>query len=156
MVGGSAYFSSLTTSGSGVINYTQTNWQIAPNVGYFFVNKFVVGLKPSFSYLSNTMGNTNLKTYTIVPFIRYYFLHTNNRVNIFGEADYQHGISKMTGNPSSSTNGYSIAAGPVVYLNTCVGIEFSVGYSAIYYQPAKSGTVQVGLGLQIHLEKNNN
>jgi hypothetical protein len=161
MVGGNVNFSA--TRSSLIVmpeRFTQFNWQISPMAGYFFIDKLTAGLKPSYARISHpasgAMIHSYYNTYGIGPFVRYYFLQPENRLNIFSEVDYYHIIEKVKDNPSTTHNGYSILAGPVVYLNSSVGIEFTVGYSFYKYAAdvdGKYSTIQVGIGLQVHLEK---
>ena len=166
MVGGSANFSSANYSAPAIANYTQTNWQISADAGYFFFNKFAAGLKPGYTEIINSNlaaadGSRNSSSvFNIGPFIRYYFLNSKNRINIFGEVDYQYQYQYNTNKTDAysldshdSHNAYSIEAGPVVYLNPNVDVEFSIGYSITKYNTGgtKSNTVQVGIGFQIYL-----
>lgn len=135
-----------------------------------------VGLKPGFTYnkanygdlindgvLVASGGYSNTTWFDIGSFLRYYFLPTDNQINLFSEVNYNYGIENThpgKGNRSS----YSFNAGPVVYFNSSVGIEFTIGYNSsksISYglnsskddYTVKMNSFQVGLGLQIHLEK---
>ena len=160
LVGGNANFSSASFSNNVAATYSQTNLQISPAAGYFFIDKLAVGLRPGYVYVKTTLpGDANAygsNTFNIGPFIRYYFLQPVNRLNIFSELSYQHSILKIKDNPSSNINGYSISAGPIVYFNQSVGIEFSIGYSNTKYAGdanTKNSTILVGIGLQVHLEK---
>ncbi len=51
--------------------------------------------------------------------------------------------------------GYSLKSGPVIYFNSSVGLELVVKYEHFYYSidSRTADNFQVGLGLQIHLEK---
>ena len=155
LVSGTASFSSTKSESSTVSNTTRTYFQLQPNIGYFFIDKFAAGIKGLIQYQKTIFGSspaTKQTYYGIGPFVRYYFLPTERRVNVFSEGNYQHYIS----NPGSqNSNNYSVLAGTVIYLNTIVGIELTIGYYVTKYneQNLTYKIIQAGLGLQIHLEK---
>ena len=175
LVGGIGLFNSTTyTNDLGFQTQRVTNIQIAPNIGYFFVDKFAGGLKLNFStsrYKNISNGASyNLSkstTYGFGPFLRYYFLDVNKQFNILMDGSYQYNIERGGGVSSSnstpvpvpitqySKNTFSIAAGPVIYFNSTVGLEFLIGYSTTKYvqNSSRNSGIQVGLGLQVHLEK---
>jgi len=167
MVGGNANFVFTNTGGNNVTKTTTIN--IAPNIGYFFIDKFAGGLRLSF--YKNTIkffgptNNNNFTTFTIYsvgPFIRYYFLPVDKPYNILSEVNYQFSNEKIkTNNPSTSndnTNSFSLSAGPVIYFNSSVGIEFLLTYSnsGNNLNSSRGNSFGVGIGLQFHLEKDKN
>ena len=158
----------------GLQSQRMTNIQLTPNIGYFFENKFAGGLKLSFA----TSRNKNISdgagynlgkntTYGFGPFLRYYFLNAIKPFNLFIDGSYQYNIERGGGVSSTSNtplpvpitqytkNTFSIAAGPVIYFNTSVGLEFLIGYTTSKYvqNSSRTNSIQVGLGLQVHLEK---
>ena len=124
LLGGSTSFSSLKSSSTASTQFKQTSFQISPLVGYFVKDKFAIGLRPSLMYGSNTVANSN----TIVkvgPFIRYYFLKTENIFNLFAESRYEYGSNTGKGQGAGQRlNTFSFSGGPVLYFNTSVGLEF--------------------------------
>jgi hypothetical protein len=175
LVGGTGLFKSTThTNDLGLQSIRYTNIQLSPAIGYFFVDKFVGGLKLSFAtsrdkVISDGAGYNLAKnnSYGFGPFLRYYFLGTNKQFNILIDGSYQYQIERGGGVSSSGStpipvpitqytkNTFSIAAGPAIYFNSSVGLEFLIGYTTTKYVQNKSSikSVQVGLGFQIHLEK---
>ncbi len=174
LVGGSGVFSSITyNSGAGGGGQRITNIQLSPNIGYFFVDKFTTGLRTSIGITRSKILNTpyyNLGkgiTYGGGPFLRYYFLPTGSPFNILIDGNYQYSISKGGGISTSTPepvdvpltkyemNTFSVAAGPVLYFNSSVGLEFLIGYSTTKYlhYEGRNNTIQAGIGLQVHLEK---
>ena len=175
LVGGMGLFSSTTFKNDfGLQTHRATNLQLTPAIGYFFIDKFAGGLKLNFS----TSRNKNIydgagynlaknNTYGFGPFIRYYFLNTDKPFNLLIDGSYQYNIERgggvSTGDDTPipipitqyTKNTFSIAAGPVIYFNTSIGLEFLVGYTTSKYIQNNRGnnSVQVGLGLQVHLEK---
>ncbi|NCI49818.1 porin family protein [Sediminibacterium roseum] len=158
LIGGNASFSNTSYTGSSVPNYNQSYLQISPAAGLFLGEKLAVGLRPGYSHVYTNTGSskTSADIFNIGPFLRYYFLEAANRTNIFAEVGYLFESSKELGNPSSNSSGFNIMAGPVVFLNPNVGIEFTVGYKRMAYTGGgnmASNVVQVGAGIQVYLER---
>ena len=158
LVGGNAGFASTTYNSEAGSRNTGFTIQIAPDIGYFIAHKFATGLKVGFGKEGyKATGTSVYSTYIDAkfgPFLRYYFLPADNQLNILIESTYQYGFEK--GNVSTiNKNTYSLSAGPVVYFNTTAGLEFLIGYSSYKYVgiAGSNGSVQVGLGLQVHLER---
>lgn len=165
LVGGTGKFYSYTsTYSTPTISYESKylDVNLAPGVGYFVVDKFAIGLKPSFNWTKSKTyppggGSTDIKRFTLGPFARYYILNSESQFNIVTEGTYQYGIYRA-GADKGSINNFSIMAGPVVYFNTTVGLEFLIGYTSSIeeiknrYKNTLKG-YQIGVGLQIHLEK---
>lgn len=154
----------------GIINYASTNYnsenygathtaynlQIKPNIGYFFIDKLAAGIKTGIGK-TGQKGGTNYTDFNIGPFFRYYFLNQDKNVNILSEGMYQYGFegSLSGSNNSTSKSTFTFSAGPVIYFNTVVGLEFLISYSTYKFSGIKgsNNTVMVGLGLQVHLER---
>lgn len=157
MLGGNVDFSQTSNTSPSTIYQKATSLNISPLAGYFIIDKFALGARTSITYQSVRGGSaTNSGTQVDVrPFARYYFLSTENRVNIFLEGNYIFQISRTPNTSFSSTNGYKLMAGPVIFLNDIVGLEFTVGYSS-QNTLGKDGRLNVfrtGIGLQVHLER---
>ncbi|MFA6944387.1 MAG: hypothetical protein WC220_00675 [Pedobacter sp.] len=140
-----AYSSERNDDGGTVLN--RKIFQASPMAGYFFINNLAGGLKTSLNYthLSPSEKYTN---FTAGPFIRGYFLPVGRRTNLFAQGDY-------TYETQFKASIYSVSAGPVIYFHDNVGIEFTLGYSVITYKGTTAGyrTLQSGIGLQIHLNR---
>lgn len=158
LVGGSGEFSKIK-----VHDETTNYLQLSPNIGYFFFDKFAAGLKCSYTnYFGKTTGNIAVATARglyIGPFTRFYLLSTDKQFNILLEATYQHGWEKKGDRwitTKYSLDRFSFTAGPAVYFNSCVGLEFLIGYSQSKYtvETFHESKFQMGVGLQVHLEKN--
>lgn len=174
LIGGTGFFSSTTSNSSVAIvrdRYTRIN--LSPNIAYFFADKFAGGLK--FSYFNEKYQQLNSSNYNvdkyitcyIGPFVRYYFLPTDKQFNLIIDGSYQYGIEKGGGVSSNSPTPvdfewtkyqkqtFTIAGGPVIYFNSCVGLEFLAAYSTSSYVNYKGriNMFQIGIGLQFHLEK---
>lgn len=167
MIGGNGnfIFSNSNTSSPNTKS-TSTNLTLAPNIGYFFIDKFAGGLRLSFNryHIKYGQANNNFSTfrnYGIGPFVRYYFLDIDNPYNILVEGSYQFGDEKTETTNStnnSSTNIISFSAGPVIYFNSSVGIEFLLNYSStgVSGNKGRGDSFGIGIGLQIHLQKDKN
>src|SRR5487761_2455183 len=105
LVGGTGLFNSTTyTNDLGNQNQRITNFQIAPNIGYFFIDNFAGGLKLSFATSRNknigngtgyNLGKNN--SYGFGPFFRYYFLEPKKQFNILMDGSYQFQIERGGG-----------------------------------------------------------
>ena len=142
-----------------------TDIKINASVGYFLIDKFVLGLRPSFSFnrgkligTPNTFGSTT--QFLIGPFSRYYFLEKDKQFNILLDAAYLFGTNSypFANREKGSINELSISTGLEAFFNTTVGVEFLIGYKVrnedikgiTGYSDKKNG-VNVSIGLQIHL-----
>jgi hypothetical protein len=58
--------------------------------------------------------------------------------------------------PTEHDGTFFINAGPVIFLNSSVGVEFTIGYSSTHIKGNNdnNNVFQTGIGFQIHLEKN--
>ena len=174
LVGGNGTFNSTNDnfqSTTVASEYKVTEIKIIPNIGYFIIDKFAVGLRSSFSWrkdkgISANAGNSNTLRFDYGPFVRYYFLEKEKPLNFLADLSYQFGNLKFISNDKGVRNNLSILAGPVVYFNSSVGIELLLGYKIekekltkstsipqYFYTDIKKG-FQASIGFQIHLEKN--
>jgi hypothetical protein len=165
MVGGSGSFSSSNYNINSTANNKTSSFALSATVGYFILPGFPIGIrsvyqseKQTYRDASGTTGSGISNFLSVGPFVRYYFLPKTDRlVNLFAEANYSFGNAK----PDITTNTYhfnrySLLAGPVIYFNSSVGIEFTLGYFHDKPTDGRNATsgFQTGLGFQIHLEKN--
>lgn len=164
MVGGTGKFYSYNSTLSSVnnrieFNYTQID--LSPSIGYFILDKLAVGVRPTFSFIKGKYSagtiSTNVQRYWIGPFGRYYFLNLEKQFNIVTDMSYQVGIFNAGGQKGNLST-FSALAGPVLYFNSSVGLEFLLGYSynkedvERATKEIKKG-IQISVGFQIHLEK---
>jgi len=137
---------------------------LSADIGYFIIDKFAFGLKPGYSKYKDQVngpggGYSNQNTINIGPFARYYFLKADKDFNILTDVSYQHGFYWFTPT-KGNINIFSVSAGPVVYFNSSVGLEFLLGYYSKKEIIKQSGDnvdkqtgFQISIGFQIHLEK---
>ncbi len=160
LVGGNGHFSSQIEDLNGT-EVRGLNIKTSPTIGYFFIDKFAGGLKTNLTY-SKIKFNGGVSKSTgvgIGPFLRYYFLDTDKRVNLLAETTYQYIFYKSNnGGSSDKNNVYTISAGPIIYFNSSVGIEFTGNYEIFNSKRTATSakTFYLSIGFQIHLEKDNN
>lgn len=134
--------------------------RINPNIGYFFIDKLAGGLQVNLFFndfdASNGQGLKN-HGYGLGPFVRYYFLNQEKRINVFAQANYSVRFGeKYQKDNAIDASGYGLQAGTVLFFNQSVGLELSLKYTSITIKSddSKTNNLLVGLGFQIHLEKN--
>ncbi len=175
LVGGSGSFYSYkqdfrTITGNAV--YKITNIEVSTSLGYFILEKFAVGLRPSFSSektkgissSSGLVGSGHTERWAIGPFARYYFLEKNKSFNILADISYQLGQLIHLGamHEKGKNNNLSVMAGTEIFFNTSAGLEILLGYSdkifSIENSPGEFSNekkgFQVSVGFVLHLEKN--
>ena len=161
LVGGNGTFSRVQNSSTASAQFKQTDFEIRPLLGYFLKDKLAIGLAPSLAYGSNIINNSNNSStsFSIGPFIRYYFLDTENMLNLFAQTGYDYyAITGKAQGKGQHLNTFSLSGGPVIYFNTSVGLEFIIAYSTakVVGFSGNNNKVQFGIGFQIHLEKDKN
>ena len=164
LVGGSGSFSSERKIRNDVTEkMTQIN--LNPEIGYFFLEKFVGGLRPLYSHLTYLQDNdiSVRQTYTRLgmdTFLGYYLLHNKNPFNLLTQLEY--GFTRETQEklkPLGNDSIFKISGGPVYFVNESIGINLVMGYSVLSRKSILTGETRVikefstGIGLQIHLTK---
>jgi len=155
--------------GNGMFTYskskelTLSSWQLTPGAGYFFIDKLAAGLRGGFTSDKYDWGVDKFRfaTITIGPFLRYYFLPLQQKVNLFADASFGYSWSKDKHfDPDSHWNYHFYSTtfmfGPAIFLNEHTALEITAGYNYLSRGPVDSTIthrLQVGVGLQIHLGK---
>ncbi|MGL2993087.1 hypothetical protein [Flavobacterium sp. TSSA_36] len=157
MVGGSGNFesSSVQTNIKGS-NTTSTETGkslfLQPNVGYLIVDKFAVGLSPSFS-IGRTNKDKNITSYAIGGFARYYLLKPEKLINIITQIEYSY--SPPQRNASFENLGFK--TGPTLFFTDNVALELTLNYKITKFESdfssSKWKTFNISMGFQIHLKK---
>lgn len=159
MVGGNGVFASQTQN-LGSINPKGINIKLSPNIGYFFIDKFSGGIKSGiiFNQVKYNGGVSKSTQFSCGPYFRYYFLSEENRVNLFTESSYQYSHNYSNSGTSDNQNAFAISFGPVIYFNTVVGLEFTISYEYLKSVNTNTSakTFYLGVGFQIHLERDKN
>ena len=137
-----------------------TEISLAPDAGYFVINQLAVGLRPEFGYTKTKdkdgTGTSDITrtAYSLAPFVRYYFMPSGEKVNIFGDASYGFGSSKIKGLSAVSFNYYQIKAGPAVFLTPNTALEIAVYYRSFggdAFPVDRNNNFGLSAGFQIHL-----
>lgn len=162
MMGGNASFTyskvypKPNPSGEG-ITFGENNpgvysFLLEPKIGYFIYDKLAVGTSINYSnsYIENG-GFSEYAQYGFGFYVRYYLLNHEKQINLFLEPSYNYYIP----NPSLGGGASSIAfrTGLVVFLNDTVGFETTLTYSNTDDKFSSLNKINLGFGLQIHLEK---
>ena len=154
LLSGNGSISSLKSSSDASLQFKQTDIQISAGIGYFPLDKFAIGVRPSFTYGNNNINSGSAKIWGVGPFVRYYFLEKEKVFNLLAETSYSYQSIIGQGSGQQS-NTFAFSAGPVVYFNSNVGLEFTLGYSTtkIVGFDGSNNKLQFGIGFQFHLEK---
>jgi hypothetical protein len=158
LTGGNGEFSDDNTSFNSGSEIKGTQLNISTKLGYFPIEKFAFGLLVNYGQTTNKSNNVKTKgsNLGVGPFARYYFLKKDNITNIVAEGfvTYTTVTNKVFAINSSFIN-YGFLAGPVIYVNSSVGIEFLLGYKG--YKTTNGDTKNKGfhinIGFQLSLEK---
>lgn len=140
-----------------------TRIQANAKIGYLVLDKLACGIQPTYDTYKGKNTSTGSTTTTgekfwIGPFVRYYMLDKEKPYNVITEGVYQFGFGNIGGSKMNLKN-YSILMGPVLFLNSCVGIELLIGYRYTLEDIKGWGLTDetkgfyTTIGFQIHLEK---
>ncbi|MCF6223439.1 MAG: hypothetical protein L3J34_06890 [Flavobacteriaceae bacterium] len=152
MLGGNGSFSYYDAKRDNSNTDPTWNVVVSPNIGYFVIDKLAVGSYTTFSF----RGNNNRYFLSLSPFLRYYFLNPDKKINFFTEVSFTNSIRFIKNNENTLSYGYNIKPGLIYFLNSSVALEASLKY---YYGKAPdannliSNGLIFGIGLQIHLER---
>ncbi|MGZ5218941.1 MAG: hypothetical protein ACXWC7_02650 [Chitinophagaceae bacterium] len=161
LVGGTGNYSAFT--------YRHTDmkfrgYEIDGRSGVFLVNKLAIGLLLGYQYDkefgTSLPGNQYFRQYdrriSAGPFLRYYFLSANNKINFLADASYFRNWSKsgnLGGGGKWNSYGYAFAAGPVFFLSPNVSLETTLNYEDDQEWVAAK-VFKVKVGFQVHLTRN--
>ncbi len=167
LVGGNLSYKTSKSNGEDAVNSTSRVFTIAPDFGYFLIDKLAAGLRmdaifdrqkypqpdgSSSSIVTNSVG--------LGPFVRYYFFSMEGRVNLLADGAffYKTAHNKSTGSDRSTYKAfdYSVLGGPVVFFNSSVALELLLGYSHTKAKDidSKGSSFQLKIGFQFYLEPN--
>ena len=135
------------------------------NAGCFVVNKLAPGIrlsaqvgKEKISRPDGTKQNLVQRNVGFGPFLRYYILTPEKKINVFGDGSLLYNInSNNSNNALSKSLSSSLGAGAVLFLNKSVGLEGLFSYN--HYADVNNGSsyssngVEFKVGLQVHLKK---
>jgi opacity protein-like surface antigen len=167
LVGGATSFSTNKNDGP-YTNRKTSDLKFSPNAGYFINDKLAIGARINLTRTKDeSKVEPNLESTTtsinLSPFVRYYFLPKTEKLNVFADAGYDYGRAKYKQTVSSApggtltskgtSHGYSISAGPSLFLtpNTAVELTLSYNYSKQKDYDYTNKGFMTGIGFQIHL-----
>lgn len=175
LVGGAGSFKAYTQEYTvpdpslGWSDYHYFEINATAKIGYFVIDKFVVGLTPAFSYYHGSNKDGTIQTigptrFWFGPFARYYLLNKRKPFNIATEVVYQPGIQWWRKqDPSTGTlSNLTFSVGPEIFFNPTIGLEVLLGYRVIKEDVKYKGGftkyynqngIQLSVGIQIHLQK---
>ena len=136
--------------------YKSTAINLNPRVGYFFINKLSAGLRLNYDYQKTVDGGgfpRSSQAFGAGPFIRYYFLKNDSRINLISELNG--GFNKPTDSKNINYE-FEVLGGIVLFLNSTVAVEILPGYNSYTTTGAaesKSKNFILNIGLQVHLQK---
>lgn len=148
--GGNGGYSNFTTKNDLGTTSKYSTITINPNAAYFIKDNLAIGGNINYrNYSSNNFGDSN--SYGLGILARYYFLKPTKIYNFFAQANFIYSITHadLTG----YSQFYITKIGSVIFLNSSVGIEFSIEYEKEFNDVAKNTVIKAGIGFQIHLQK---
>ncbi len=167
LVGGNFSYKTSKSSGEDAVNSTSRVLTIAPDFGYFVIDKLAAGLRMDAvfdrqEYPQPDGSNSSIVTnsFGVGPFVRYYFFSMEGRVNFLadGAFSYKSAHTKSPGTDRSTFKAfdYSVLGGPVVFFNSSVALELLLGYSHTKVRDidSKGSGFQLKIGFQFYLEPN--
>ena len=153
MVGGNASFSTQKEG-----DYKTSSFGLAPNAGYFFINNLAGGLRVAFNSHNTDFGTVESSSseFSLAPFVRYYFLPSSQKVNLFADASFGFGQYRSeSGSVESKTNftELGIMAGPAIFLTPNTALEFALGFTSSKFKDVedRESVFGINVGFQIHL-----
>lgn len=154
MLGGTAGFNSSKMEN--VDESKTTTFNISPDAGYFFINQFAGGVRFQFTS-EKVKGEDATSSVLAAPFLRYYFLPSTKKANVFLDASYGFGSIKYnpgTGSVTDGLNQFGFTGGVAVFLTPATALEFGLGYTSVGGDAIGDNRVNnigFNIGFQIHL-----
>ncbi len=128
-----------------------------PSVGLFILNRLALGTSANTYFYRS--GGMNITTYGLGPYVRYYFLPSEKKINLFLQPSFSFSKSKYDYpettypiylNPSTRT--LTIAAGPSYFINEFIALEMTANYVNVNSDGGSDNNyIEMRIGLQIHL-----
>jgi hypothetical protein len=163
LVGGAFSYSNWQSEGTDAIIGKFSNFNAIANIGYFPIDKLAFGLavnsrfaKSKYSQVDGTTTTDRQSVHGLGPFLRYYFLPTEKRINLLTQAGFIYSFySNSSSGSNSNTFDWNLAAGPVIYFNSSVALELLASYnhSKSIGSDNREKKILLQIGFQIHLEK---
>jgi hypothetical protein len=160
LIGGSADFNTYKYG-----SHKITNLAIAADGGYFFINRLAGGIRAGYdaNYSRRDVYKAQNTFVQVFPFIRYYLLSPEQKINFFVDGGYGYSWGKYKSNvPYFQTQKWNskiiaVKGGPVLFLNPHTSLELTLGYNHSLPDGLEdtlaANSFRVGVGFQIHLGK---
>ena len=149
MTGGNASFYSIQLKDENTTTKS-VGLELRPNIGYFIIDKLAIGITPLLAY-NKTENSSPVTSYGVGPYVRYYLLKPENRINVLSHIGYSY---YGNNNSNSKNTAIDLKAGPVIYFNSSVALEMTINYNINNLNSSTTYNIlSIGLGFQIHLEK---
>src|SRR5438552_1319605 len=159
LIGGNAEFNSYKYYSSKISNLT-----LSANSGYFFINRLTGGLRAAFD-VNRSSGNTKASNTFIqfLPFVRYYLISPEQKINFFVDGGYGYSWGKYKVNdPFFETQTWhskviAVKGGPVLFLNSHTSLELTFGYNHSLPNGLEdtlaANSFRMAIGFKFHLGK---
>ena len=161
---------SSETPGASDSEPQNTQWNVAPSIGYFLFNNFTLGIGLDYTSSTETRaGEAKTKDADLLfgPFARYYFPFGDKAVFLQGNFGFGNSADNLTvagENQNINTNILAVGAGPgfTIFSNDGIGLEALVKYNYARSKfdldiagvktttTTKTNQIALSLGLQIY------
>lgn len=142
-------------------NLKQTSLQLSPSAGFFFAHRLAGGLRlfyNSETYKWEEDSKDRWSGYGFTPFVRYYLLQEDQKVNFFADVSFGLGWGQYKDVDEGDKHTYnyyttSLITGPAIFLNKNTALELTIGYQYSSRGPidsTKTSSIRAGVGLQFH------
>lgn len=136
-VGFATNTSTTSLSSGGEAEPQNTQWNVAPSIGYFLFDNFTLGIGLDYTSSSETrQGQPKTKDDDLLfgPFARYYFPFGDKALFLQGNFGFGKSSDNLTVNDvdqNINTNIFAIGAGPgfTIFSNDGIGLEALVKYN---------------------------
>lgn len=128
---------STQTPGASDTEPQNTQWNIAPSIGYFLFNNFTLGIGLDYTSSTETRageGKTKDSDLLFGPFARYYFPFGDKAIFLQGNFGFGNSADNLTigtEKQNINTNILAVGAGPgfTIFSNDAIGLEALVKYN---------------------------
>jgi hypothetical protein len=147
-----------------------TQWNVAPSIGYFLFDNFALGIGLDYTSSSETrVGQEKAKDADLLfgPFARYYFPFEDKAIFLqanFGFGNSSDNLTINGENQKINTNIFAVGAGPgfTIFSNDAIGLEALVKYNYARSKfdinvggvktttTTKTNQIALSLGLQVY------
>jgi hypothetical protein len=138
----------ITTYDNYMFPHNGLSGTVIPNIGYFFVDKLVGGLRFDVNW-GETKFSSSFTTYGFSPFLRYYILPAEKKINFFVNTSFGWQIASLGGGFTQ----WTLSAGPSLFIASNFSIELALQYAAYspdLYTEYHPRSFAINIGFQFH------